>query len=125
MTAGLNSKGQIIRFSYPADDDQGGAVPSGTVLYNNVYARISEKRSTQALLEQGLETPSIFDAILEPGSMVLESNDVYEDSSYPANPFYGKKFVIIGVHLPSLVDRRKYIAVSMRRFDVAHSENLQ
>lgn len=124
MTAGLNSKGRIWRFTTPTDDDQGGAVPTGTVIYNNVYARIAENKGTLALLEQGLETPSIFDVIFEPGSMVLESNDVYEDSSYPANPFYGKKFVIIAIHLPSLVDRRKYLTASMRRFDVAHTEEL-
>lgn len=124
MTAGLNSKGRIWNFTY-TDDDQGGAVPSGTILYDNVYARIAEKKSTQALLEQGLETPSIFDAIFEPGSMALESNMVYEDFYYPASPHYGKKFVIIGVHLPSLNDGRKYVGASLRRFDIAHSENLQ
>lgn len=125
MTAGSNSKGRIWRFTY-TDDDQGGALPSGTVLYDQVYARISEKKSTQALLEQGLETPSIYEAIFEPGSMALESNMVYEDFYYPASPYYQKKFVIIGVHLPSLNDRgRKYVAAQLRRFDVAHSNNLQ
>lgn len=126
MTAGHNSKGRILRFTYPADDSVGGSVPSGTVLYDNVYARISEKRSTQALLEQGLETPSIFNAVFQPGNMDLESNMVYEDAYYPASPYYGKKFVIIGVHLPSLnQDNRKYIAADMRRFDIAHKEEYQ
>lgn len=125
MTAGLNSKGRIWRYSTPTDDDQGGAVPTGTVIYENVYARISEKKSTQALLEQGLETPTILDAVFEPGTMKLESNDVYEDSSYPANPLYGLKFVIIGVHQPSMTDRRKFVSATLRRFDQAHTENLQ
>lgn len=124
MTAGLNSKGKIWRFTY-SDDDQGGAVPSGTVVYDNVYARISEQRSTQALLEQGLETPSIYSAIFEPGTMSLQSNDVYEDAYYSNSPYYGKKFVIIGVHLPSVVDHRRYISAEMRRFDIAHTENHQ
>lgn len=125
MIAGVNSKGRIWTFTYN-DDDQGGALPTGTILYDPVFARISEKRSTQALLEQGLETPSIFDALVEPGSMQLESNMVYEDNYYPASPYYGKKFVIIGVHLPSLNDtQRRYIALTLRRFDVAHRESLQ
>lgn len=126
MTAGHNSKGRIVQFHYPTDDSVGGSVPSGTVLYDNVYARISEKRSTQALLEQGLETPSIFNALFQPGFMALESNMVYEDVYYPASPYYGKRFVIIGVHLPSLnQDSRRYIAADMRRFDVAHKEDYQ
>lgn len=125
MSAGLNSKGRIWRFTY-SDDDQGGALPSGTVLYDQVYARISEKKSTQVLLEQGLETPSIYEAIFEPGNMQLESNYVYEDFYYPASHYYLKKFVIIGVHLPSLNDvGRKYVGAQLRRFDVAHSNNLQ
>lgn len=126
MIAGHNSKGRIWMFTYPQDDSVGGAVPSGTILYDPVFARISEKRSTQALLEQGLETPSIFEALVEPGNMQVESNMVYEDSYYPASPYYGKKFVIIGVHNPSLNDTsRRYLGLTLRRFDVAHSENLQ
>jgi hypothetical protein len=125
MPAGFNSKGKISRFSYPTDDDQGGAVPTGTVIYDPVFARISEQRATQALLEQGLETPTIYNVVFGPGTMVLESNDVYEDAYYPASPYYGKRFIIIGVHLPSLSDARHYLAASMRRFDVAHSNNLQ
>lgn len=124
MTAGLNSRGRIIRFTY-TDDDQGGAVPSGTVLYDNVYARISEQKSTQALLEQGLETPTILNAIFEPGSMKLQSNDVYEDFYYQSSAFYLEKFVIIGVHFPSLQDGRHYLTATLRRFDIAHTENLQ
>lgn len=125
MTSGLVSKGRIWTFTYN-DDAQGGSVPSGTILYDPVFARISEKRSTQALLEQGLETPSILDCIFEPGTMKLESNMVYEDSYYPTSPYYQQKFVIIGVHQPSLNDTgRKYLAGTLRRFDQAHIENLQ
>lgn len=124
MTAGMNSKGRIWKFTY-SDDDQGGALPSGTVIYDNVYARLSYLRPTQALLEQGLETPSIIHALLTPGTMQIQSNYVYEDAYYPASPFYGKKFVVIGNPLVSMVDNRKYIAVTMRRFDTAHQENLQ
>ena len=124
MSAGLNSKGRIWSFTY-ADDSQGGAVPSGTILYENVYARISEKKSTQALLEQGLETPTLLDVIFLPGYMQLQSNYVYEDL-LPASPYYNQKFVLVGVHQPSLNDRgRKYVAGTMRRFDQAHIENLQ
>lgn len=124
MSAGLNSRGVIWKFTY-ADDSQGGAVPSGSILYNNVYARISTKRSTQALLEQGLEVPRIFDVIFEPGYMQLQTNYVYEDL-LPASPYYTKKFVIIGVHPPSLNDvGRKYIAGTLRRFDIAHPNDLQ
>lgn len=121
--AGQVTKGRILRFSYPADDDQGGALPSGTVTYDPVYARISEQRTTQALLEQGLETRNIYNVVFTPGTMRLQANDVYEDSYYAASPYYGMKFVIVGVHLPSVMDAgRRYISATLRRFDEAHTE---
>lgn len=124
MTAGLLVKGRIWRISH-SDDDVGGAIPSGTIIYYPVFARISEQRATQALLEQGLETPTIYNVVFQGPNMRLESNDIYEDFYYPASPYYGLKFVIIGVHLPSLIDGRKYLSASMRRFDVAHSNDWQ
>lgn len=124
MTAGLNSKGRIWKFTY-TDDRVGGSLPSGTVVYDNVYARIAEQKSTQALLEQGLETPTILNAVFEPGTMHLQSNYVYEDCYWQAGQFYGEKFVIIGVHFPSLQDGRRYLTATLRRFDEAHTENLQ
>ena len=75
MTAGLLHTGHIIRFSYPFDDTTGGALPSGTVLYTPVFARIFTEIPTLALLEQGLETPELYSATLEPGNLDLHHND--------------------------------------------------
>ena len=125
MTAGMLSKGQIIRFAYPADDDQGGAVPSGTTIYTNVQARIFTEKPTLALLEQGLETPEMFSAILSPGTMVLEHNDQYQELAPNISPYLNKKFVIISIQRPSQLDDRKYLRVVMRREETAHSNDLQ
>lgn len=125
MTAGFLSRGQIIRFSYPADDDQGGAVPSGTVIYHNVSARIFTEKPTLALLEQGLETPEMFQAILAPGDMTLQHNDQYQELAPNISPYLNDKFVIISIQRPSQLDQRQYLRVVMRRFETAHSNNLQ
>lgn len=125
MTAGLLHTGKIWSFSYPADDDQGGSVPSGTVLYEPVFARIYAEKPTMALLEQGLETPAIYSAIIEPGDIVLQNNYVYEDVAPRISPYYGWKFRIISDPQPSMEDGRRYWKVIMRRYQIAHQNNYQ
>lgn len=125
MTAGLIHTGRVWRFTYPADDDQGGAVPTGTVIYNPVFARIYTEKPTIALLEQGLETPALYSAIIEPGHIAIQNNDQYEETGPNISPYLGWKFVIVSDPQPSMLDGRKYWKVIMRRFQIAHSNNLQ
>lgn len=126
MTAGNLSRGRIIRFSYPSDDGVGGAVPTGTVLYNSVFARIFTEKPTLALLEQGLETPEMFTALLSPGNMDIQHNDQYEELAPPISPYLNKKFVIVSIQRPSQLDAgRQYLRIVMRRFEEAHSSELQ
>lgn len=125
MTAGLYLQGRIWRFTYPSDDNVGGAVPSGTILYTPVYARIKSLEPTQALLEQGLETPEMFRAALFPGAMMLEHNDQFEVTYPPISSYYGKRFVIIGIQNSSMEDPRKYLLVTLRRIEKAHDNLLQ
>jgi hypothetical protein len=125
MTAGLVHTGKIWRFSYNVDDDQGGALPSGTVLYNPVFARIFTEKPTLALLEQGLETPELFSATLEPGNLDLHHNDQFQVDAPALSPWINKKFVIVSIQTPSMLDGRRYMRVVMRRFEIAHTNNLQ
>jgi len=131
MTAGLNLKGKVWRFTNSNDDDQGGARPSGMVLYDPVFSRIKSEKPTLALLEQGLETPELFSghlsyALYSPtGSFDVQHNDQYEVDWPPISPFYQKKFVIIGVRHASYNDNRRYLQVTLRRMETANSNNLQ
>jgi hypothetical protein len=125
MVAGMNLVGNILRFSTKADDEVGGAVPTGTVLYANVFGRISARKPTQALLEQGLETPEIFTAVLSPGNISIRENDQYEVVSPVISNYYQKRFVIIGIQYSSMGDPRQYLIVTLRRFDIAHDNLLQ
>lgn len=129
--AGFNIKGKIWRFTNPANDSVGGAVPTGTVLYEPVWSRIRSEKPTLALLEQGLETPEIFTAHLAysayspTGTFDVQHNDQYEVTFPQISPHYGKKFVIIGIRPTSFVDERKHLVVTLRREETANSNNLQ
>ena len=104
-------------------------MPSGTVVYSPVFARISAMKPTQALLEQGLETPEIYSGILSysppTGTFYVEQNYQYQVTWPPISSYYQKKFVIIGVQHQSFDDPRKYLLVTMRREEIANSNNLQ
>lgn len=125
MTAGLLHTGRIWRFTSPTDDNVGGALPTGTVLYSPVFARIFTEKPTLALLEQALETPELFSAILEPGNLSLNPNDQYEVTDPNISPYKNLKFVIISIQNPSMLDERRYVRVVMRRYVIAHSNDLQ
>lgn len=129
MTAGNNVVFRIWRITDQADDNIGGAQPSGTVTYPQVYGRITARKPTQALLEQGLETPTIFTVIMEPPDnrveMDLANNDQFEVIVPQTSFYYGKRFVIIGIRHSSMTDIRGYYVVIARRFEKAHSNLLQ
>lgn len=131
MIAGMNLKGRVWRLTASDRDDSiGGAVPSGTVIYENIQARIKAEEPTLALLEQGLETPTIFSAqlsypYLTTGTFDYQHNDQYEVTDPPISPWYGKKFRIIGIQNVEYNDARRYVNVKMRRTVTANSNELQ
>lgn len=132
MPAGNNLRGRIWRYTAnTTDDDQGGAVPTGTIVYDNIFGRIYTDRPTQVLLEQGLITPEIFNAyITYAPTYITESYDVRQNDQYevtwpPISPFYGKKFVILGVQYPTFMDERRHLRLKMRRLEYANSNELQ
>jgi len=124
MTAGLLHTGRIWRFTY-SDDSVGGALPTGTVIYPQVFARIFTEKPTLAILEQGLEVPEMFSAILEPGNFILQHNDQFEGIGPNISPYIGKRFRIISIQTPSMIDSRHYTRIVMRRLEIANSNLLQ
>jgi len=129
MAAGINEKGRLWRYTNNAgtDDSVGGSIPSGTVLKENVFCRIEQLKSTQVLLEQGLEIPEMFQAYLyyTGDPLDLEQNDQLEVYSPPISPHYNKRFRIVGYRYSSHFDARRFIEVTMRRHDISRTEGLQ
>lgn len=127
--AGTNTQGRLWRFHNPAgsDDDVGGSIPSGTILKENVFGRMEQLKSTQVLLEQGLEIPEMFQAYLfytgEP--IDLQHNDVLQIYSPPISPHYNKGFRIIGYRHSSHQDARRFVEVTMRRWETSRNEAFQ
>ena len=127
--AGINQQGRLWRlYNLPSsDDDVGGSIPSGTILKENVFCRIEQLKSTQVLLEQGLEIPEMFQAFLmytgEP--LDIRNNDQLEIYDPPISPHYNKKFRIIGYRHSSHNDARQFVEVTMKRWAISRTEGLQ
>ena len=127
MPAGLNQVCKIIRFSYPADDAVGGAVPSGTVLYNFMDIRIESQKPTMALVEQGVQTIKLFSAMLFEGNATIEENDQIEVILPAVGWFKDKKFRVVGIQRDSSHPylERNQIKLTLRRWELSHANDLQ
>jgi hypothetical protein len=132
MTGGMNLRGRIWRMqTVGRDDDIGGAVPSGTIVYDNISARLSPLEPTMALLEQGLETEEVYNGVFQYPYLPLYTqfdvrhNDQFEVTWPPINIHVNKKFVFIGVQYQSYDDQRKYVVGQLRRLVTANANDLQ
>jgi hypothetical protein len=125
--AGNNIQGRLWRYSNIQDDEVGGSVPTGTILKESVFGRIEQLKSTQVLLEQGLEIPEMYQAYLTytGDPLDLQHNDQLEVYFPPVSPFYNKRFRIVGYRHSSHADLRRFVEVTMRRHEASRTEGLQ
>lgn len=123
MVAGLNSKCKIWRENNSDDDAVGGAVITGTVVYSNINIRFQAQLTEQLLLQQGLETPRIFSAVLIPGYLDIRERDLIEVIAPLDHVYYGDEFRIVGMRYSNhnKRDPRNYIMLDMVRSVRAHS----
>lgn len=117
MKAGNNLHVDIIRYSYPVDDEVGGALPSGTVIYPHVEARIQATVPIPAYAIQGLETSKIMTAEVYPGTLNIQEYDQLQVVSPPNSPYYGWNFRIDTVQRSNMHpgDPRAYILLTLVR----------
>lgn len=97
MVAGLNLQVNVWRMTVNADDDVGGALITGTVVYYNLPAALTPRRPSQLLLEQGLETEAIYDFTSKGQGITLYERDEVEVIRPLDHPLYGLRFRIVGV----------------------------
>lgn len=117
MRAGNNTRADIIRLNYPVDDEVGGALPSGTVIYPSVECRIQATTPIPAYAIQGLETSKIMTADVYPGTLDIEEYDELQVVSPPNSPYYLLKFRIDTVQRTNMHpgDPRGYLLLTLVR----------
>lgn len=128
MVAGLNLKVIIWRFVETTDDDVGGSVPSGTMVYQNVSGRRIDhlvhihRIPVLEADQQGLEAGRYNLFELQPAIMDIRENDEIQITNPPNNWDYLQYFRVISVmregYHPN--DRRGVILCSTKRVVRAH-----
>jgi hypothetical protein len=106
MTAGLNIRLNVWRMTVDQDDVVGGALYTGTVVYQDLRARFTQRRPSQLLAEQGLETEKIADLLIQGRSITVFERDEIEIVWPLEHVFYGDRFRVLGVQPSSR--RAKY-----------------
>lgn len=121
--AGYNTQVQIIRYTAQDDDPVGGALLTGTVVYEYVRARIEANPQDELFLQQGLETIKTFNALVIPGTLDIRERDELEIVAPEYHPYYGVHFRILSVQRSSMDLRNPnvYTRLSMVRSVRSHA----
>lgn len=117
MRAGNNIHIRVWRFSYPSDDEVGGALPSGTVVHENVEARLQDASPIPAFVAQGMETNKSHQIYIYPGILDIREYDQVEVISPPNHQYINLKMRIDTVQKSNFhpADPRAYILVTATR----------
>lgn len=128
MTAGFVLLGKIWEFT-DYDDEVGGAVPSGTVLYEGVQIRIQNSPNSLDLQIQGYETSKLYSAIMypKPYMTISEKKNYFQVTSPPNSVHYNDMFRILNVQETSMhpADPRRYLILTLERSERAHGNSYQ
>jgi hypothetical protein len=105
------------------DDSVGGARVSGTAIHDYVRARIEANPEEQILVQQGLETPRTFNALIVPGTLDIRERDELEIVKPVDHVYYGQRFRIIGIQFSSMdgSNPNNYARLSLNRNVRAHA----
>ena len=122
--AGYNIRVDIWRMATDSDDEVGGAMITGSVVYSGIQAFMQEQPTEMLLEQQGLPTLSIFNVTLIPGTLIIYERDEIEITKPLDHPLYGKKFRIMNHRYSSNNPRdpRNYILLHVTRSDRMHQQ---
>jgi hypothetical protein len=126
MTAGLNVRIDVYRITEDVDDEHGGAIVTGTVLYDTVDARLQAIKPSPLLLQQGLEVDSLFRLMAQCSDRPYREYDEIEVTWPKQHKYYGERFRIIKVQEDALhpFDRRSFAEFTLSKMKYSRSNDL-
>lgn len=126
MTAGLNMRARIWRLVEQPDDDYGGAILSGTVLYDSVDVRMTALKPSALLLQQGLEVDSLFRMMVPCSERDYREYDEVEVIWPTQHKYYLNLFRIIKIQEDSLhpFTRKSFDEFILSKLKYSRSGNL-
>jgi len=127
MIQGCNVKVDIWRITETTDDASGGAVITGTVVYSAYPARIQQQEVEMLLLQQGLETPKIFNVTMYPGTLDIRERDELEVVQPYNYQIVNQRMRILNVRPADFApnDPRNYLMLTCTRSVQSHANTKQ
>lgn len=122
MPAGKVVKIDVWRMTPQADDYAGGVQLSGSLIHQDLLARIQGNPDEQFLVQQGLETNRTFVLTVWPGNKDIKERDEVEIVFPPTYPYLNVRFRVTGVRFSDFIDPRNYMILSLQRSVIAHAE---
>jgi|WetSurMetagenome_2_1015567.scaffolds.fasta_scaffold00049_86 hypothetical protein len=123
MTAGLNIHVRFWRMTTPVDDEIGGALPTGTIIYDDISARIEPVRPDYILIQQGIETTNLYTCVCRPPNLAIKEYDEVE-VVFPLNHnLINKRMLVRNIQDTSIhpSDSRGYLILTLQRKFDAHA----
>lgn len=126
MTAGLNIRARLWRFTTSADDASGGALLTGTVYVDSLQSRFDMDPPNRLLRQQGIETQTTATAMIRPPGLVILEGDEYEIVT-PNHPQVGERWLVQGVSNPNVhpADSRGLIELALIRQERSRTPGVQ
>lgn len=123
MPPGLVERFQIIRSSW-TDDIYGGAVETGTVIYNDIHGRLDYYTPRAQVREIGIETDKTYALIIRP-PIDIRSEDVVVLTFPPHHPDYNNRFRVRGVQRQSMhpSDSRGFLDITLQRIETSRTNH--
>jgi hypothetical protein len=104
-------------------------MPSGTVIYDGVQARLQNSPNSLEMNIQGYETSKFFSALFypRPGMNLVEKKHYFQPINPPNYRYANHFFRIASIQEPNFhpADPRRYLLVNLQRSDTPHSEDWQ
>ena len=122
MVAGLNIKVNVWQMNSDSDDIVGGAMITGTMLYQDVAARLTARRPSQVSLEAGLETDRFFDMVIGCDATGVNERDEIEFVWPLDHPYYAERFRIMGIQLDGRRRPHGHTQMTLSRIERSRSQ---
>ena len=122
MTVGRNVHVQIWRYTTPVDDNIGGAVPTGTVTYPDILARLEPAKTDYMLLSQGIEVLDMYTLWVTPALLNIQEMDEVTVIAPTNHPLHNVTFLVQPIQGSSLHpdDTRGFMTIVLSRKPRAH-----
>jgi hypothetical protein len=123
MTAGYNLRTTIWRLEDQDDDEYGGNIITGTVLYCDVRARLQALKPDPLLLQQGAEVASLFRMMVRGSDRDYREFDEVEVTWPRGHKYYGERFRILKIQEDALhpLDRRNFVEFTLTKAKYSRS----